>query len=154
LHVDAETTTASAQAHLSSGEEPFGARFSHSRTAMSRAATAQCRFSAADGRFLRAVTRALITPAAYDAAHIDIVANMERLLDRANEANRTNVLRLVRWCRRIAFLYGGPQLPARGVQSRFIPIQKLARALSSLCLLAFWGDEAAIALLDAPERTA
>jgi hypothetical protein len=121
---------------------------------MSRAATTPLRLSAADGRFLRAVTRSLVTPAAYDAAHIDIVANLERLLERANDTNRANVLRLVRWCRRIAFVYGGPLLPARAAGSRFVPVQKLARALSSLCLLAFWGDEASFALIESPERTA
>jgi len=112
------------------------------------------RFSAADGRFLRAVTRTLVTPAAYDHAHIDVVANLERLLERANDGNRANVRRLVRWCRRIAYAYGGPLLPLRAAASRFVAIQKLARALSSLCLLGFWGDETALALIDSPERTA
>jgi len=121
---------------------------------MSHAPTTQPRLSPADGQFLRAVTRALVTPAAYDEAHIDVVANLERLIGRANAGNRANVLRLVRWCRRIAFVYGGPVLPARAARSKFVPVQRLARALSSLCLLAFWGDEAAHALIDSPERTA
>ena len=119
---------------------------------MSRAATASRSLSPADGRFLEAVTRALVTPVTYDSAQIDIVANVERLLGRANENNRTNVLRLVKWCRRIAFFYGGPLLPARAACSRFIAIQRLARALSSLCLLAFWGDDAALALINSPDR--
>jgi hypothetical protein len=120
---------------------------------MSRTATSPPRLSEADGRFLRAVTRSLVTPAAYDAAHIDIVANLERVMERANDANRANVLRLVRWCRRIALVYGGPLLPARGAGSSVVAVQRLARALSSLCLLAFWGDEAAHALIESPERT-
>ena len=120
---------------------------------MSRTTSSTPRLSQADGRFLRAVTRVLVTPASYDAARIDVVANLERLIERANDANRANVLRLVRWCRRIARVYGGPLLPARAARSRIVAIQKLARALSSLCLLAFWGDEAALALIDAPDRT-
>ena len=119
---------------------------------MSHAPATQPRLSPADGQFLRAVTRALVTPAAYDEAHIDVVANLERLLGRANEGNRANVLRLVRWCRRIAFVYGGPLLPTRAARSEFVVLQRLARALSSLCLLAFWGDEAAHALIDCPDR--
>jgi hypothetical protein len=100
------------------------------------------------------VTRALVTPPTYDEAQIDVVANLERLMGRATEGNRANVLRLVRWCRRIAFLYGGSMLPARASRSKFVVVQRVARALSSLCLLAFWGDEAALALIDSPERTA
>jgi hypothetical protein len=119
---------------------------------MSRAAPSVRRLSPSDGRFLQAVTRVLVTPATYDNAQIDVVANVERLLGRANGGNRTNVLRLVKWCRRMAFFYGGPQLPARAACSRFVAIQRLARALSSLCLLAFWGDDAALALLNSPDR--
>jgi hypothetical protein len=115
---------------------------------------AECRFSARDGRFLRTVTRGLVTPVVYDTSHIDVVANLERLLDRANPGNRANVLRLVRWCRRIAFAYGGPELPRQASQSRFVPVQRLSRALSSLCLLAFWGDEAALSLIDPPDHAA
>jgi hypothetical protein len=120
---------------------------------MPRTATTRPRLSDADGRFLRGVTRVLVTPAVYDAAHIDIVANLERVMERANDANRANVLRLVRWCRRIACVYGGPLLPARGAASSVVVVQRLARALSSLCLLAFWGDDAALALMDSPDRT-
>jgi hypothetical protein len=100
------------------------------------------------------VTRALVTPEAFDEADIDVIANLERLLGRASEGNCANVLRLVWWCRRIAFVYGGPLLPARAAQSRFVAVQKLARALSSLCLLSFWGDEASFGLIDSPERPA
>jgi hypothetical protein len=119
---------------------------------MTHAATSGCRLSPSDGRFLRAITRVLVTPATYDNTRIDIVANLERLLERANEGNRANVLRLVKWCRRIAFFYGGPLLPARAARSRLVAIQRLARALSSLCLLAFWGDDAALTLIGSPER--
>jgi len=109
------------------------------------------RFSEEDRRFLRGVTRGLIEPAAYEAVHLDVVVNLERMMARANRDHCASVLKLVRCCRRISFLYGGPQMPARASHSRFVSVQKLGRALSCLCLVAFWGDAAALALIDRPE---
>jgi hypothetical protein len=108
-------------------------------------------FSEEDSRFLRGVTRGLIEPAAYEAVHVDVVVNLERMMARTNPHHRTSVLKLVRCCRRISFLYGGPEMPARAGHSRFVTIQKLGRALSCLCLVAFWADAAALALIDRPE---
>jgi hypothetical protein len=143
-----------AAVRLISAKSRFLPAFRIPEQPMSHLPTTQPGLSPADRKFLRAVTRALVTPAVYDDAHIDVVANLERLIGRANEGNRANVLRLVRWCRRIAFVYGGPLLPARAARSRFVALQRLARALSSLCLLAFWGDEAAHALIDSPDWSA
>ena len=107
-------------------------------------------FSAADRRFLRQIGRTLIAATLRDAVDIDIVTNLERMVGRANHGHRTNVRRLVRWSRRLAFLYGGAQMPARAAKSRFLAIQRLARALSSLCLVAFWADDAALVLMERP----
>ena len=106
--------------------------------------------SNADRRFLDEVSRTLIPPSARGAVEVDVVANIERMLRRANARHRANVLRLVRWTRRLSIFYGGASMPARAARSRMIPLQRLGRALTSLCLVAFWGDERARTLIDEP----
>jgi hypothetical protein len=106
--------------------------------------------SKADRRFLAKVSRTLIPPSARDVVDVDVVANIDRMLSRANARHRANVLRLVRWTRRLSIFYGGASMPARAGRSRVISIQRLARALTSLCLVAFWGDEQARTLIDEP----
>ena len=109
--------------------------------------------SKADRRFLAEVSLILIPPSARGVVDVDVVANIERILSRANVRHRANVLRLVRWTRRLSIFYGGASMPARAARSRMIPIQRLARALTSLCLVAFWGDEQARTLIDKPGGT-
>jgi len=106
--------------------------------------------SNADRRFLDELSRALIPPSARGEIDVDVVANIDRMLGRANARHRMNVLRLVRWARRLSFFYGGASLPARAAQSRLVPVQRLARAVSSLCLVAFWADDHARILIDQP----
>ena len=106
--------------------------------------------SKADRRFLDEVSRTLIPPSTRGVVEVDVVANIERLLHRANARHRANVFRLVRWTRRLSVFYGGASMPVRAAQSRLIPMQRVARALSSLCLVAFWGDDRARTLIDEP----
>src|SRR4051794_1517555 len=106
--------------------------------------------SNADCRFLDQLSRTLIPPSARGAVEVDVVANIHRMLRHANPGHRANVRRLVRWSRRPSIFYGGPSMPERAARSRLIAVQRLARAISSLCLVAFWGDDQARALIDAP----
>ena len=106
--------------------------------------------TSADRRFLDELSRVLIPPSARGAADVDVVANIDRMIGRANARHRTNVLRLVRWARRLSLFYGGASLPLRAARSRLVPVQRLGRAVSSLCLVAFWADDRARALIDEP----
>ncbi len=103
--------------------------------------------------FLRGMAESVVPKDALRQSGIDVVANIEHLLDRGSAGHRAKVLRLLAWARRISFLYGGPNLPVRGRGSRFVLVQKMSKALSALCLVAFWGDERALVLIDIPERT-
>ena len=102
-------------------------------------------------RFLAGVARVLVPRAA--GTEIDVEANHEQMLAQASADQRIRVVHLVRWSRRVSWVYGGTQMPLRARRSRLIAVQKLAHALSSLCLVAFWGDEDARRLLErAPAR--
>ncbi len=105
-----------------------------------------------DRDFLRKVAATLIPAQALSATGIDVVANIDRLLARGSAEHRTKVLRLVSWARRVSFLYGGEQVAVRSRGSRFALVQKMGKALSALCLVAFWGDERAMNLIAMPER--
>lgn len=108
-------------------------------------------FSEGDRRFLEAVASILIPAPARRDSGIDVVANIEHMLGRASIEHQAKARRIVGWARRISFLYGGEQMPLRARRSRFIVVQKLAHAVSSLCLVAFWADEAALTVIEAPE---
>jgi hypothetical protein len=101
--------------------------------------------------FLRGVADSLIPAAILKKTGIDVVANVHRLLDGARHDHRVKVVRLVTWARRISFLYGGDKIALRARGSRFALVQKLAKALASLCLVAFWGDPRTLAFIDIPE---
>ena len=107
-------------------------------------------FSDQDRRFLEAVACVLIPEPVRRDSGIDVLANIEHMLGRASIEHQTRARRIVEWARRISFLYGGGQMPLRARRSRFIVVQKLAHAVSSLCLVAFWADEAALTVIEPP----
>lgn len=111
-------------------------------------------FGRGEQEFVRRMAATLIPAEAVARTGIDVLANVEHMLARGSADQRRKVLRLLAWSRRVAFLYGGDgvALGARG--SRFELVQKMGKALSSLCLVAFWGDERALALIDAPRGEA
>lgn len=107
---------------------------------------------AADDRaFLDQVARTLIPAEVMRQSGVDVVANIEHILARGSAEHRAKIRRLLVWARRVSFLYGGEQVALRARKSRFALVQKMSRALSALCLVAFWGDERTLALLAAPE---
>jgi hypothetical protein len=105
-----------------------------------------------DRDFLRKVAATLIPAQALSATGIDVVANIDKLMARGSAEHRAKVLRLLSWARRVSFLYGGEQIAVRARGSRFALVQKMGKALSALCLVAFWGDERAMRLIATPER--
>lgn len=107
-------------------------------------------FTSDDRRFLEEAARAVLPATAVEAAGVDIVGNIEHLLERANADHRARVLRALGWARRISFLYGGGAMPIRARGSRFFIVKRLARAVSVVCLVAFWGDERTLCLIDNP----
>jgi hypothetical protein len=109
--------------------------------------------SATERRFLEAVIHVVIPPAAIATTDVDALANIENMLAEASADDRANVIRLVRWCRRVSWLYGGARMPLQARRSRLVLMQKLAHALSALCLVAFWGDERALGIVDRPAAT-
>jgi hypothetical protein len=106
-----------------------------------------------DERFFRRVTATLVPGDALRGTGIDPVENLRRLLDRTRTDQRERIGRLVTGVRRVSFLYGGDQVAVRGRRSRFVLMQKAARALSSLCLLCVWGDPRSMRLIDDPGPT-
>jgi len=108
------------------------------------------RFSLDDRRFVDGAARAPIPAPALAATRIDVAANLEHLLQRANADHRRRAVRAFRWARRISFLYGGHMMPLRTRGSRFLIVRRLARAISVACLVAFWGDERTLALIRDP----
>ncbi len=100
-----------------------------------------------DREFLGQVARTLIPAEALQQTGIDVVANIEYLLARGSAEHRAKVLRLLAWAKRVSFLYGGEQVALRARTSRFVLVQKMSKALSALCLVAFWGDERTLPLL-------
>jgi hypothetical protein len=104
-----------------------------------------------DRKFLGGVAATLIPAEAVARTGIDVLANIEHLLTRGSAEHRVKVMRLVAWARRISFVYGGENVAIRTRTSRFVLVQKMGKALSSLCLVAFWGDERALQLIAVPE---
>ena len=107
-------------------------------------------FSSDDRRFLEEAARAVLPAAVLQSAGVNVVHNIEHMLGRANADHRARVLRVIGWARRISFLYGGGAMPVRARGSRFFIVRRLARAVSVICLVAFWGDERTLSLLDNP----
>jgi hypothetical protein len=107
-------------------------------------------FSLDDRHFLEGAARAVIPPVALGSVAVDVVGNIEHLLQRASADHRARVLRALGWARRISFLYGGDAMPLRARGSRFFVVRRLARAVSVVCLVAFWGDERTLKLIDRP----
>ena len=105
-----------------------------------------------DREFLRKVASTLIPRQAFAETGIDVVANIDRLLARGSAEHRAKVRRLIVWARRVSFLYGGENVAIRARDSRFALMQKMSKAVSSLCLVAFWGDERAMRLIESPEQ--
>jgi hypothetical protein len=116
------------------------------------AATPRLALDQGDRDFLRKVAATLIPAQAVSATGIDVVANIDRLMARGSAEHRAKVLRLLSWARRVSFLYGGEQVAVRSRGSRFTLVQKMGKALSALCLVAFWGDERTMNLIATPER--
>lgn len=105
-----------------------------------------------DGRkFLRRVAATLIPADALAATGIDVVANVEQLLRQGSAEHRRKVLRFLSWSRRASLMYGSERVAINARGSRFVLARKMGRTLSSLCLIAFWADERALALIDSPE---
>jgi hypothetical protein len=106
-----------------------------------------------DRRFLAGAARAVIPAAALESVAVDVLANIEHLLERANADHRARALRAIAWARRISFFYGGEAMPLRARDSRFFVVRRLARAVSVVCLVAFWGDERTLSLIDMPAES-
>lgn len=111
-------------------------------------------FGRKDREFVRLLAASLIPAEALSRTGIDVAANVEHLLARGGAEQRRKILRLLAWSRRVSFLYGGERVAVDARGSRFELVQKMGKALSSLCLVAFWGDERALALIDTPGREA
>ncbi|MCA1632993.1 MAG: hypothetical protein LC802_04535 [Acidobacteria bacterium] len=105
---------------------------------------------AKDTEFLRRVAATLIPAEASHRTGIDVLANIEHMLAQGGAEHRRKVLRLLSWARRASFVYGGERVAIGARGSRFELVQKMGRALSAVCLWAFWGDERALVLMDAP----
>jgi hypothetical protein len=103
-----------------------------------------------DREFLARLAGTLIPAGALQTTGIDVLGNIDRLLERGSPDHRAKVLRLIAWARRVSFLYGGERVALNARSSRFVLIQKMGKALSSLCLVAFWGDERSLTLIDSP----
>jgi hypothetical protein len=100
--------------------------------------------------FLRGVAATLVPEALIRDSGIDVAANVRHLLERARHDHRRQIVRLITWARRISFLYGGERIAIGARGSRFVLVQKLGRALASICLVAFWGDPRALGYIDIP----
>ena len=107
-------------------------------------------FSADDRRFIDGAARAVIPAAALARTGVDVAGNVEHLLQRANADHRARVVRALRLARRISVLHGGTMMPLRARGSRFVVVRRLARVVTVVCLVAFWGDERTLALIDDP----
>jgi hypothetical protein len=104
-----------------------------------------------DREFLRKVAATLIPPEAVSRTGIDVIANVEHLLQRGSAEHRAKILRLLTWSRRVSFIYGGENVARRARDSRFVLARKMSKALAALCLVAFWGDERALQLIESGE---
>ena len=113
--------------------------------------TPRLALGADDREFLRRVAATLIPAEAMAATGIDVLANIDYMLKNGSAGHRIRVMRFLSWSRRLSFLYGGDRVALNALGSRFVLVQKMGKALSSLCLAAFWADERAMRLIDIPE---
>ena len=104
-----------------------------------------------DQRFLDAVAATLIPPTALQSTGINVAENVERLLRSGSADHRRKVTRFLAWAQRASILYGGEKVALNARGSRFMLVRKMARTLSSLCLIAFWADERALKLISDAE---
>jgi hypothetical protein len=109
--------------------------------------------SSDDRSFLEGAARAVIPSSARDRVPVDIIRNVEHILERTSADHRARVLRALGWARRISFVYGGEAMPVRARRSQFVTVRRLARVVSVVCLVAFWGDERTLTLIDVPSET-
>jgi len=103
-----------------------------------------------DVNFLRRIAATLIPNEAIETTGIDVVANINRLLTQGSADHRKKVLRFVTWARRVSLFYGGDKVAIRAQGSRFTLVRKTGKALSSMCLIAFWLDDRAWRLIEVP----
>ncbi len=104
-----------------------------------------------DQQFIDAVAATLIPAAALQSTGINVSQNVEHLLRNGSADHRKKVNRFLAWSQRASILYGGEKVALNARGSRFMLVRKMGRTLSSLCLIAFWADERALKLVDAPE---
>ena len=104
-----------------------------------------------DNRFLQKVAATLIPVDALASTGINVAENVDRLLANGSADHRQKVIRFITWAQRASLLYGGDKVAINARGSRFMLIRKMARTLSSLCVIAFWADERALKLIDQPE---
>src|SRR5262245_49526597 len=98
------------------------------------------RLSQRERRFLASAAGTVIPVLATDVTGIDVLANIESMLEHSSADHRWRVVQIVRWSYRASWLYGGVHMPMVARRSRLIPVRRLAHALASICLLAFWDD--------------
>ena len=104
--------------------------------------------------FLRRVAARIIPAGALSQTGIDVVANIDKLLRQGSADHRRKVLRFLPWARRVSFFYGGDRVAIEAQGSRFLLVRKTGRVLSSLCFIAFWADDRALQLIEAPPEAA
>ena len=98
-----------------------------------------------DQRFLDAVAATLLPSAALQSTGISVGQNVDYLLLSGSAEHRRKVTRFLAWSQRASILYGGEKVALNARGSRFMLVRKMGRTLSSLCLIAFWADERALA---------
>jgi hypothetical protein len=104
-----------------------------------------------DQRFLDAVAATLIPSTALENTGINVAENVDHLLRNGSADHRKKVTRFIAWSQRASILYGGEKVAINARGSRFMLVRKMARTLSSLCLIAFWADERALKLINGAE---
>ena len=107
-----------------------------------------------DQRFIDAVAATLIPSTALQNTGIRVSENVDHLLRSGSIDHRRRVTRFIAWSQRASILYGGEKVALNARGSRFMLVRKMGRALSSLCLIAFWADERALKLIDQTEHGA
>lgn len=107
-----------------------------------------------DQRFIDAVAATLIPSTALQNTGIKVSENVDHLLRSGSIDHRRRVTRFIAWSQRASILYGGEKVALNARGSRFMLVRKMSRALSSLCLIAFWADERALKLIDQTEHGA
>lgn len=104
-----------------------------------------------DRQFIDRVSATLLPATALQLTGISVADNINHLLNCGSSDHRKKVLRFLAWSQRASVLYGGDNVAINSRGSRFMLARKMGRTLSSLCLIAFWGDERALKLINTPE---